>query len=166
MLEQRPLSRIIILHLIAILFVIFNLSDIRVSGVSALVPPFDLMIIFYFASFKKNFSTWFIFIVGLWSDALNGFPLGITSLCYILLIKFFDLLNDKMLIKETFPQVWRQFIAFCFLFLFLKWILLSLVFATLFSVIIPLLQFLISIVLYVVMHKFFDYLSLKLLEEN
>lgn len=166
MLEQRPLSRVVILHLIAILLVIFNLSDIRVNGLSALIPPFDLMIIFYFCSFKKKFSIWFVFILGIWSDALNGFPLGLTSLCYILLIKFFDMLNYKMLIKENFNQVWYQFIAFCFFFLLLKWLFLSIFLATFFSVIVPLVQFVISIIFYVVMHKFFDYLSLKLLEDN
>lgn len=166
MLEERPISRIIILHLIAVLTVIFNVSDIRIGSVSAVIPPFDLMIIFYFASFKKSFSLWFVFLLGIWSDALNGTPLGLTPLCYIMLIKMFELLNHKMLIKESFIQVWRQFVAFAFLFLFFKWLFLSLFASVFYSVIVPLLQLFISAVFYVVMHKVFDYLSLKLLEDN
>jgi len=164
MFKQQSLSRIIFLHLIAILFVILNVSDIRIAGLSNVAPLFDLMIIFYFGAFKKNFSIWFIFLLGIWNDALNGNPLGTTALCYILLVKFFSLLNSKMMIRENFSQIWKQFIAFCFLFLLMKWLILSMFAGNFYSPVNPLVQLALSSVFYVVMHKFFDYLSLKLLE--
>jgi len=166
MLQQKSISRIILLHLIAILFVIMNVSDIRIAGLSDLIPLFDLMIIFYFGIFKNAFSIWFIFILGIWNDALNGAPLGTTALCYILLIKLFLLLNNKMIIKENFIQIWRQFVAFCFLFLSMKYTVLSAFNGEFLNVITPIVQFILSSVLYILMHKFFDYLSQKLLEDN
>jgi rod shape-determining protein MreD len=165
MLEQNSLPRIITLHLIAILFVILNVSDIRIAGLMDVIPLFDLMMIFYFAVFKNTFSIWFIFLLGIWCDALNGNPLGITSLCYILLVKLFLALNGRMMIRENFDQLWCQFIAFCFLFLLMKWALLSVFNGTVYNVISPLVQLALSLVFYVVMHKFFDYLSQKLLEK-
>lgn len=154
------------LHLVAILFVITNVSDVRIAGLSNLIPLFDLMMIFYFGAFKNVFGIWFIFLLGIWNDALNGNPLGTTALCYILLVKFFSLLNQKMVIKERFMQIWQQFIAFCFLFLLMKWVILSIFNGAPYSLATPAVQFILSSVLYIVMHKFFDYLSQKLLEDS
>lgn len=164
MLEQKSISQTILLHLIAILFVIFNISDIRIAGLADLIPLFDLMIIFYFGIFKNVFSVWFIFLLGIWNDALNGNPLGTTALCYILLGKFFSVLNNKMMLKENFKQIWQQFVAFCFLFLLMKWAILSVFSESAHSVITPLVQFILSSSFYILMHKFFDYLSEKLLD--
>ena len=163
MLEQKSISRIVTLHLIAILFVISNVSDIRIGGLSDVMPLFDLMIIFYFAVFKNSFGIWFIFLMGIWNDSLNGNPLGTTALCYIALVKLFSLLNQRLLIKENCQQIWQQFIAFCFCFLLMKWVILSIFNGVAYSIKIPLLQLVLSSTIYVVMHKFFDYLSSKLL---
>jgi cell shape-determining protein MreD len=165
MLEERSITKVITLYLIAILFVIVNLSNIKIAGFASLIPLFDLMMVFYFGIFKNTFPIWFIFLLGIWNDALNGNPLGTTALCYIVLIKFFLLLNSKMLIKENFIQVWKQFVSFCFLFLFMKWVFLSIFSGMAYSIVTPLVQLALSTSLYVLMHRFFDYLSAKLLEQ-
>ena len=164
MIEQNSIPRLIFLHLIAIMFAIINISDIKIAGISKVIPLFDLMIVFYFAVFRSDFGIWFVFILGVWNDALNGNPLGTTSLCYILLIKVFVLLNNRLVIKENFLQVWKQFIAFCFLFLLLKWSILSLFNQATYGISTPLVQLVLSSLFYVLMHKFFDNLSQKLLE--
>ncbi len=166
MLAQKSISRVIILHLVAILFVIFNVSDIRIAGLSDLIPLFDLMAVFYFAVFRNVFAVWFIFILGVWNDALNGNPLGTTALCYILLTKFFVLLNHKLMIRENFRQSWEQFVSVCFCFLLMKWLMLSIFNGEFYSVTTIIAQFILSSVFYVAVHKFFDYLSAKLLENN
>lgn len=151
------------LHLIAVLFVIVNVSNIQVSGIPNLIPLFDLMMIFYFTIFTQRFSFWFIFILGIWNDALNGLPLGITAFCYIILIKLFQTLNNHLLLKGDFNQVLRQFVTFLFLFLLLKWFLLSIFYTNLYNLKWPVIQLILSSVVYVPMHKFFDYLKEKLL---
>ncbi len=166
MFEQQSILRIAALHLIAVLFVIINVSDIRIAGLSHVIPLFDLMMIFYFAAFKNTFGVWFVFILGIWNDALNGNPLGTTALCYILLIKFFSVLNNKMMIKESFRQIWQQFITFSVLFLLMKWMILSVFNGQFIAVTNAIIQLVISAVIYVPMHKFFDYLSKKMLGEN
>ena len=155
----------IALHLIAVLFVIMNVSSFNVAGFANVVPLFDLMAIFYFAVFKNIFAIWFIFLLGIWSDALNDNMLGTTALCYILLIKFFLLLNQKMLIRENFKQVCEQFALFCFLFLLMKWAILSIIGGTFYSIVTPLVQMVLSSIFYVLMHKFLDFLSSKLLDK-
>ena len=162
---QKTTLTTLALHLITVLFVIMNVSSVNVAGFANVVPLFDLMAIFYFSIFKNIFAIWFIFLLGIWNDALSGNMLGVTALCYILLIKFFVLLNHKMLIKENFKQVCEQFIFFCFLFLLMKWAILSIISGTVYSVVTPLAQMVLSSAFYVLMHKFFDFLSAKLLEE-
>ncbi len=166
MFTQKSISRIVILHLIAILFVIFNISDIKIGGLSKLIPLFDLMAVFYFAIFHHVFGLWFIFLMGFWNDALNGNPLGLTPLCYIALVKVFATLNHRLMIRENFKQVWKQFVIFCGCFLFLKWMFLSLFSGGIYSLTIILVQFVLTSCLYVLMHKFFDYLYQKLIEEK
>ena len=164
MLAQKSISCVILLHLVAILFVIFNVSDIRIAGLSDLVPLFDLMAVFYFAVFRNVFAVWFIFLMGIWNDALNGNPLGTTALCYIVLTKFFALLNHKLMIRENFKQIWQQFISFCFCFLLMKWLILSVFNGEFYSITTVLVQLVLSSALYVVVHKFFEYLNTKLLD--
>jgi len=108
---------------------------------------------------------WFVFILGIWNDALNGNLLGLTSLCYIILIKLFMLFNNRALARENFVQVWQQFIAFCFLFLFIKWIIFVIINGKASSVGALFIQLILSSFFYVLMHMFFDYLSKKLLGE-
>jgi len=160
---QKSLSKIFLLYFVAILFAIFNISDIRISGLSKLTPLFDLMMIFYFGVFKFVFQVWFIFLLGLFNDALNGNPLGLTSLIYILIVKFFIILNAKMMIRENFPQICQQFIIFCGSFLVLKWALLSIFNQTYYGLSTLVVQFILTCCLYIVMHKFFEYLEEKLL---
>ena len=162
---QKTTLPTLALHLITVLFVIMNVSSFNVIGFANVVPLFDLMAIFYFAVFKNIFAIWFIFLLGIWSDALNDNMLGATSLCYIILIKFFLLLNQKMLIRENFKQVCEQFVLFCFLFLLMKWAILSIIAGAFYSIVTPLVQLTLSSVFYVLMHKFLDFLSSKLLDK-
>ena len=165
MLEQKSFTKIILLYLFAIFLTILNLSNIKIAGFAKIMPLFDLMIIFYFTIFKDRFGLWFVFILGIWNDALNGNLLGLTSLCYIILIKLFLLFNNRILARENFMQIWQQFTAFCFLFLLVKWIIFVIIngkpssFGSLF------IQLFLTASFYVLMHVFFDYLSKKLLGE-
>jgi rod shape-determining protein MreD len=166
MFEQKSILRPILLYVIAILFVIMNISSIKIAGIANVVPLFDLMLVFYFATLRREFALWFIFLLGMWNDALNGTPLGATALCYIVLIKLFLMMNNKMIMRESFIQVWRQFVAFSFLFLLFKWLLVSLFNDHMQSLTTPLVQLILSSSVYVPMHKFFDYLSHKLLDDE
>ena len=166
MLQEKSISQIIFLHLIAIFFVILNVSNIKISGFLIVMPMIDLMMVFYFTVFRQSFGLWFIFLLGIWSDALNGNPLGTTSLCYILITRFFLMINHKIMVKENFNQIWRQFIFFCLLFLLMKWMILSFLSGVFYGINVPLIQLVFSSLVYVVMHKFFDYLSQKLLSDN
>lgn len=160
---QRTVLHTLSLHFVAILLVIINISDVKVAGFADVMPLFDLMAIFYFAVFKNVFGIWFVFLLGIWNDALSDNFLGVTALCYILLIKLFIAFSNKMLIRENFKQVCQQFAIFCFLFLLMKWAMLSVLNDAYYSIVTPLVQCVLSSVFYVLVHRFFDFLSEKFL---
>jgi len=160
---HNNLKNIFILQIIAILFSMLNLSNIKIEYVADFLPLFDVMIIYYFAVLRpKIFAVWFLFLLGLISDSINGFPLGITSLSYISSVKLFNSLNQKMPIKENFQQIFIQFIAFAFSTLVLKWAILSIYHFQIYNFTNPMIQLVLTSALYVWLHKFFDYLYQKI----
>jgi hypothetical protein len=63
MLDRTSPVRVFSLYLIAVLLVIFNLSNIKIAGFSNVMPMFDLMMIFYFGVFRSIFPVWFVFLL-------------------------------------------------------------------------------------------------------
>jgi hypothetical protein len=120
------------------------------------------MSIFYFAVFHNFFGFFFIFLVGIWHDSINNISLGTTSLCYILAVKLFLIINDRMILKESFAQIWQQFIFFCFLFLLLKWLIISLSNKNFLSISPVFIQGLISVIAYGFFHRFLDFFVNKI----
>jgi len=159
MLEKKSITKIILLHLFVIFLTILNLSNIKISGFADIMPLLD------FTIFKDKFSLWFVFFLGIWADALNGNILGITSLSYIILIRLFMLFNNRIFVRENFVQIWQQFVAFCFLFLCMKWTMFVILNGKPIAISSLLMQLVISSFCYVLMHMLFDYLSTKLLGE-
>ncbi len=160
------LRSIIILQLIAVLFAMLNLSNIKIEFVADFLPLFDLMIIYYFTIVRPGiFSIWFLFILGMISDSINGFPLGVTSLCYIIAVKLFTNLSQRIVVKENFQQIFGQFIAFAFFVLLLKWFMLSVYYFRIYNFSGPLIQLVITSIFYIFMYKFFDYLDKKLIAD-
>jgi len=165
MLEQKSITKIVLLYFFVIFLTILNISNIKISGFADIMPLLDLMAIFYFTVFKDRFSLLFVFALGIWADALNGNVLGLTSLCYIILIRLFMLFNNRILVRENFMQIWQQFVAFCFLFLFMKWTIFVIINGKPIAIGSLLVQLILSSFCYVLMHMLFDYLSTKLLGE-
>lgn len=158
---QEKNSYSFVIYAVALLFAMFNVLDVRIAGFSWVWPFFDVMMVFYFAVFRRVFGVGFVFLLGFFSDALTGLPLGLTSLLYIILVRFFILANQRLVIKEDFLQIFYQFLAFFGLFLLLKWAFLSIFNDSSYDLTILVVQMLISGAFYVVMHRFFDYLNEK-----
>ncbi len=78
MFDRTSPVKVVSLYLVAVFFVILNLSNIKIAGFNSLIPMFDLMMVFYFGVFCPIFPVWFVFLLGIWSDSLSGAPLGTT----------------------------------------------------------------------------------------
>lgn len=165
MVENNSFIKIVLLHLLLIFFVILNVFNIGVIGFSNIFPLFDIAAIFYFSVYKKYISTWFVFLIGVWADSLSGTSLGVSSLCYISLISLFSFLDQKMYIRDNFKQIWQQFVVFCFLFLMLRYLISAMMDGVSYGVVDLFIRFVITSLLYVSLHKLFDYISQRLKED-
>lgn len=157
--------RLLALYLIAIFFTILNLKQITPSiSTNVSLPAFELMIIYYFAIYRPNvFGLWFIFLIGIWSDALNGLPLGITSLTYVLFVKIFSFISQRRAVKSDFRGVLQEFIIFITLTLLFKWFVLSIFHKSFYNISPFVVQIITSSLAYILIHKLCDFLSKKLL---
>ncbi len=159
MIKQNKIFHLIAIHLIAIFLVTLKISAIKIIGFNKVLPLFDLMAIFYFTIFRNTYSLAFILLLGIWGDALEGNILGINALCYILLIKLFLALNNRMIIAESFKNIWQQFAAFSLLFLLMKLLIMTAMNHHGYDLLTLLIKWILSIIFYVVMHHFFDRLG-------
>lgn len=157
MINKQEIAINIAVHIVAILSVMVSALDIKIAGIALTIPLFDLIVIFYFAIFKDILAIWFLFILGLYHDSINGNIIGVTSLCYILSVKTFNILNYKLVIRKSFDQIWQQFMAFMIVFLILKWIMLSALNSTFYSVNTMIIQMVLTSALYVLSHKCLSY---------
>jgi hypothetical protein len=162
MAESKSIWQNIYVYLLVLFLSIINVNNIKIAGFNYFFPLLEVIAIFYFAVFCNIFGFIFIFIVGIWQDSINNINLGVSSFCYIIIVKIFLTINNRVLFKENFMQIWQQFVFFCFLFLLLKWLIISLLNASFLSIKPILIQTLISIFAYVFMHKFFDFFLEKI----
>jgi len=158
---------VFILQIIAVFLAMLNLSDIKVNYLADFLPLFDVMIIYYFAVLRPGiFAIWFLFVLGIISDSISGVPLGITSFCYIIAVKLFVAINNRATIQQNFYQIFGQFIAFTFVILLLKWLIISVYSLKFYNIINPLIHLTITSITYIFMHMFFHSLDKKLLESD
>ena len=160
--------KLLSLNLIAILFTTLTLVDISSkTSPNINLPLFEIMMIFYFAIYRKNiFGMSFIFFIGFLSDALNGLPLGMTSLIYICVVKIFIVILQKHSDRKDFLAILREFIIFIAVILSLKWLFLSIYYQKLLSISPFLIQIIITSALYILMHRFFELLNEKLVTKE
>lgn len=147
---------ITVIHLISIVSAVLGFLDFEIVGLSLAFPLLDVITIYYFRIFRKVFSLWFIFFLGLITDSLAGGALGVTSLVYIICVAVFEYLEVRLVIKDDFKQVLRRFLAFMACFLLLKWSVLSIISFANYSFVMIVIQFVISSVCYVIVHRILE----------
>lgn len=152
------------LYILALIFTISNLNSINAFGTSHFLPLFEVMIIYYFTVYQKDvFGSLFIFLIGIWSDALNGLPIGMSALIYLLVVKIFNFIRQKQAVKEEFIPILQEFAAFISIILGLKWLILSIFHKDFYSFSPFFMQIIISCAAYIVIHKIFDVMTKKIL---
>lgn len=166
MLTAKYIFKNLIFYIIAIIFTSFNVCAIKIAGLQSVIASFDVVSIFYFAVLKNLFGLWFIFLLGIWGDALSNNAIGISSLSYIVMVKFFQVANNKLIIKENFYQIWKQFTIFFAFILIIKWLLLSMIANNFYPVYKLLMQLILTVSLYPIIHKFLDFFSKKITGEG
>lgn len=149
---QKSIYKNIYLKILAIFFTMLNIANIYIFDNIRLFPNLDIMIIFFFTICKiRVFPIWFVFILGIWSDALNGINIGISSLLYIILIKLFIFFNYPEKNINDFGKNIILFVLFLSILLILKTGFLSIYTGKIYYLYHILIEFFISIGIYAIL---------------
>ncbi len=101
--------RLFLPQAVAILLLILSSVPIDVAGASAFFPAVDIMVIYYWSSYRPSaLPAWFVFILGIFRDSIEGLTLGVSS-CVYLLIKFIVVSSRGLYRKENFLIIWQGF---------------------------------------------------------
>lgn len=148
--------RTIILKIIIVLIILASTLPIHVEGISAFIPAFDLIIIFYWSVYKpKLLGPIFIMSLSLLEDIIYGMPLGITSLLNVI-AQYIITSQRRYFLKEPFGFIWFGFGVFCLGMILMKWAVIGILHKKLYFANYIIMQWLLSVAIYPMMHSFFS----------
>ncbi|MFN7039105.1 MAG: rod shape-determining protein MreD [Alphaproteobacteria bacterium] len=146
----------VILHIMLVILIVISYSSFNFPGASEFMPNLNIMIIFYWSIYNpEKFPIYISIILSILEDCLIGAPIGLNVVSNIFLYGLITS-NRQIFVKEPFKFIWTGFAIFVFIATILKYILISIIFKKIFPVSYPLMQLLIMIFLYPLMHIFFN----------
>ena len=142
--------------IITTLLTIFSVASKHITGLDRFMPILALIPVFYWGMAQtRDMPYWFLFVLGILIDSVTGLPLGSTSLEYML---FLILLQSqrKYIHKEGFVIKWGFFAGLLAAASLFNWASLSFFYSHMQIVLPVLIQWLLTVCCYPVLHKFFD----------
>lgn len=141
--------------IITLLLIPLSHFHFAAHSVSHLFPLLGVMSIFYWLVYAPIvMPLWLILLIGIWIDALNGTPFGMTSLS-LFMVTMVLLAHRYLIVNEGFVVIWTSFAVTILIYSSLHWGILSLYYMTPMPVIYAVLQAGISILIYPLVHKCF-----------
>jgi hypothetical protein len=116
--------------LLLYIFVLFICSmnfepNILLYNKIALTTEISSIALYHFYIYKRRFSMFFIFILGIWNDAILNITLGASSLCYFLVIVVFLFFENITLKKIDRKTIYAKSFIFMAIYSFLKYLILN-----------------------------------------
>lgn len=151
----------IIPTIITFVLFIFCLIPKYLWGLAMVMPLLPLMPIFYWGRSRAPEMGFFLtFIIGLLSDALSSFPIGGSSILYMLILGILHKYS-KQLNNQGFAITWGYFTLLCIGFSSSQFLIMSFYSNTTHAILPALIQLIFTISLYPIFHKWFDAISEK-----
>jgi rod shape-determining protein MreD len=145
-----------------LLLLILSSAPVDVTGTSAFFPAFDVMAIYFWSSYRPTaMPYWFVFILGILRDSLEGIMLGVSPFVY-LLIRLIIVSSKRLYRKENFIVVWQGLIFILIIAITLKWALLSFLIDKTLVIDYAVMQFMVSIAIYPLLHWLFNIINLAM----
>lgn len=150
--------------IIAMSLLILSAVPIDIAGAAAFFPIVDIMVIYYWSSYKPlALPDWFVFVLGILRDAIEGISLGVSP-CMYLIARIIVISSRSLYRRENFLIIWQGFAITALIFIFGKWMLLSFVTDTNLVLNSAIMQFMVSIAMYPIFHWFFNLVNLLMPE--
>lgn len=155
-------ARMMLPAIVTLLLVILIQLPVGLAGLSNFPPHIAFISIYYWSVFHPGtMPYWFLFLLGLFLDALAGAPLGFSSLFFIL-FRFLILTQRRLLARETFFAAWFGFALLLFAVLLLQWVSMGLFYRSLPPYTPVAMQWCLTAGLYPLAHIFFSFLYRQL----
>ncbi len=131
------------------------------------MPPFIMtMAVFYWGLYWPiSMPRWFVFLLGMFHDAMHGMPIGVSSLVLILVVTILNA-QRRHLIKENFYVSWLAFVLTVSIVAAYHWFMHSIYFGILFWSDTIWMQLLVTFLFYPVVHKLFNLLHNAMISER
>lgn len=137
---------------------LFTLLPKHMFGLSYFMPPLVMIPLFFFGLLQpRDVPYSLVFALGLVMDAVQGLPLGFSSLQYLLLLILLGE-QSKYIIKEGFAVKWCYFAVLLLAVSFAGWVLLGLLQSQMQPLMPLLVQCLLTLCFYPLLHHAFDLL--------
>lgn len=134
--------------LTAVIAVMLDVVPVPAAGAGRTGPLSVLCVVGFWSVYRPDLMpVALVFAIGLFADALNGLPLGLTPLMLIL-VHTLIVAQQRWFLARSFTVVWACFAALAAAALLLRWLLMSLWAAHLFRFTPSLFELLATIVLY------------------
>lgn len=140
----------------AFILLIFSSVPLYIAGTPSFFPAIDIMIVFYWSSQRPGaLPNWFIFLLGVFRDVVEGLTLGVGSFVY-LITKFMVVASRRIYRRANFLVIWQGFAIVALLAITLKWLLVSFIMGFTLSPDNAIMQFMLSVAIYPAMHWLFN----------
>jgi rod shape-determining protein MreD len=157
--------RLFIPMITAFILLVLSSMPISIAGASSFFPAVDIMFIYYWSSHRlRSVPDWFIFTLGILRDAVEGTMMGVSPLIY-LVTKFIVLSSRNLYRRENFLIIWQGFAITALIAISGKCLLLSLSMDTSFVLNAAIMQFVVSIAMYPLLHWVFNIIQM-IIPEN
>ncbi|MDX1974751.1 MAG: hypothetical protein SFT92_03650 [Rickettsiales bacterium] len=144
--------------LITLLLLALYVMPKHITGLSGVMPLLPLLPIYHWGMQQRDMPYWFVFIVGLVLDALAGHWMGFMALSLLMFLVVVRT-QRKYIHKEGFVIKWGYFALLLFGMLFLHWLVTSIAHDRVEHILPPLVQWLLTVMLYPPLYTLFDRLQ-------
>jgi len=143
---------------ITIILLLVSLVPKHISGLGNFMPVLFMIPIFYWGIYgARDMPYWFVFVLGLVIDSINGQPLGLSSLLNVFFLATIHA-QKKYIHKEGFIVKWVYFTILLAAVSALHWLLIGLFYSTPQGVWFALIQWFLTLCCYPLFHQLFDML--------
>jgi len=150
--------------MVTVLLLMLSSVPLDITGTSAFFPAVDIMAISFWASYRPgSMPYWFVFLLGIIRDSLEGIMLGVSP-CVCLLVRLMVVSSRGLYRKENFILVWQWFTIILIFAITLKWALLSFLMDKPLIIDYAVMQFMVSIAMYPLLHWLFNIVNLAMPE--
>lgn len=152
--------------ILVLVLLIASSIPIHIAGASAFFPMVDIMAIYYWTSYRPQvMPDWFVFILGILRDIMEGLTIGVSPFIY-LLTRFIVLASKDLYKKQTFIIVWQGFAIVSLIAITGKWLLVSFIIDMPLVFTSAIMQFVLSIAMYPLFHWLFSLVNIIIPEKQ